>query len=146
MTTTNATRTEVTTRYAIDRLIQGLREFAAATPPPAPTANSSRANRARYFAAIATQQRALEIADQLQTATDDDEAKNIIRVWDNTMVNMDPHGFYLGRWKHVAILAGGERRYILDGGVLCICDRPRGYDWRWDSAACQWERTKEAAG
>lgn len=50
-----------------------------------------------------------------------DEAVQSVRLAANQLANLDPHGQYIGKWGHVAVMVSGSRptRYVLGAdGVL----------------------------
>ena len=49
-----------------------------------------------------------------------DEAVETIRLNKNQFANLDPHGQYIGKWAHIAVMVHGDnpRRYVMQNGVL----------------------------
>jgi hypothetical protein len=47
------------------------------------------------------------------------EAVVEVKRYSNTLDNLDPRGWHLGNWAHVARMVAAGQKYILTDGVLC---------------------------
>ena len=62
---------------------------------------------------------AIALADDIEAAPID-KAVAIVGLNANVFANLDPHGQYIGKWAHVAVMVHGDnrRRYVMQDGVL----------------------------
>lgn len=105
----------VTVEFAVEKLVAGLQ----AIPDDFSQVGCASANpqvRAKHAAEMIRWGR--EFANTIESLSANDAIVEITR-YGTKLANLDPRGWYLGNWAHVAKMISAGRVYTLVGGVLC---------------------------